>query len=111
MGIRRTAANRRRCNFPGCENETNSLHDISNQVRFKVVKRKKIYIPNGARSCEQHLSEIPWNLIGRNTIPQNSLNKFSAKQIEDLIQLLRNSGSNMVLEIPGEYNFDALEIY
>lgn len=89
-------ANRRRCSFPGCVAQ--QLHDITHQVRYKVMKHRKIFIPNGARACDQHLSEISWNVIDRNTVHQS---KYTANQLENLIELLRNSGSNMVTKIPG----------
>lgn len=98
LDIRRTAANRLRCTFPECENRTQRLHDFPRKVRFKVMKQRKIYIPDGARACDRHLSEIPWNTITNNTGQQS---KFSAKQIKDLIELLRNSGSKIVSKIPG----------
>lgn len=50
-----------------------------------------MYIPNGARACDLHLSEIPWNTIDRT----RQQNKFTAKQIEDLIELLIDSGSEV----------------
>lgn len=63
--------------------------------------RRNIYISKGARACDRHLNELSWNTIQRNV---NQRYKFSTKQIEDLIQLLRNSGSTTISETAGEYS-------
>lgn len=65
------------------------------------MKQTKIYIPNGARACDTHLSEILWSTIDRNTTQRS---KFTTKQIEDLIELLRDSGTK-VTNNPGLYFF------
>lgn len=68
------------------------------------MKLKKIYIPNTARACNQHL-DAAWNIVGHST---DGRYKFSTKQIEDLIQLLCNpSAPRVVSEIPGKYSFSA----
>lgn len=47
---------------------------------------KKLYIPAGARACNRHEFEDTWDI---NSI--GPIQRFSAKQIEDLINLLRDS--------------------
>lgn len=92
LRIQRTVSNRRRCTYPGCENK-GILHNVSRHVRFKAMKDKKIYIPNKARACVQHLNA--WDAIdgdaGRRT-------KFNAEQIEDMVQLICDSGPKNTLE-------------
>lgn len=96
LEIRKTTSNRFRCTFRGCSNR-NGLHNVSRQVRFTVMQQRKIYIPNMARVCNQHLN-ASWNTVGQGT---GQRYKFSKKQIEDLIQLLSNSSPRAVSHIPG----------
>lgn len=95
----RTPANRRRCTFPNC-NERDRLHNVKRKIRFKILKAKKICIPDGARVCEEHSQIDTWNNLNSNT---DQLTKFSAKQVEDMLQLLSDSGPKISLEIPGSY--------
>lgn len=96
LNIRKTQSYHGRCTFPGCENRT-QLHDVPRRFRIKVMKQTKTYIANGAKACDQHLSEMLWNTVDRNN---GQRYKFTTKQIEDLIQLLGDSGS-MVTKNPG----------
>lgn len=95
----RTPANRRRCTFPHCNN-TDRLHNVERKIRFKALKQNKICIPDGARVCEQHLQMNVWSALNGNT---EQLAKFSAKQVEDMIQLLTDSRSEIAPEFPGSY--------
>lgn len=92
LDIRESATYRVRCTFSGCGNRTQGLHDVTRQVRFNVMKHN-----NGARACNEHLLVGSWNNIG-NSI--NQRNRFSKQQIEDLIQLLRDSDSRKPSEFP-----------
>lgn len=96
LKIKRTSANRLRCTFPGCE-DRDSLHNIPKHVRFKAMKQKKIYIPREARACNQHMHN--WDTVIDTNIDRPM--KFNANQVDDMIQLLCNSGPKMVSEIPG----------
>lgn len=95
----KTATNRRRCTFPHCNN-MDRLHNVGQKIRFKVLKQTKICIPDGARVCEQHLQMNEWSTLNGHT---DHITKFSAKQVEDMIQLLTDSRSKIGSEFPGPY--------
>lgn len=97
----RTVLNRRRCTFPGCNTAIDRLHDIPRCVRFKVLKARKIYIPNKARACPYHMSENVWQTVEN----RNQKSKFTANQINDLIELLYDSSPKNVQYSPGIFRF------
>lgn len=90
LKIRKTSTYRRSCTFPGCSNRMHTIRDVPHQFRRNVMKQSKVYIPNGARACNTHLSEHLWRTVDRNITQRN---KFTTKQVEDLIELLSASNS------------------
>lgn len=93
----RTLASSRRCTFPYCNN-TDRLHHVERKIRFKALKENKICIPDGARVCEQHLQMNLWSTLMGNT---EQLTKFSAKHVEDMIELLTDTRLKIAPEFPG----------
>lgn len=52
------------------------------------------------------MSEMSWNRIENNI---NQRNRFSKQLIEDMVDLLRDSGTNILSEeVPGYYHFTSI---
>lgn len=99
LNFPRTLSSRVRCTFPGCKKTTSDrLYDASRSVRFKVMKERNIYIPVGARVCYKHLNPIEWKDI---ILQNKKMVKFTQRHVEDAIQLLCNSESNIDSKSPG----------
>lgn len=92
----RTVSNRRRCTFPGCT-RANELHDVPHFLRSKALKYR-VYIPKRSRACAQHMSEDTWNTVQGN----NRRSKFTANQINEMIELFCNSFSSNASNFLGE---------
>lgn len=79
LNYRKTIATHSRCTFPPCETPTDRLRLISRSTRFKAIKTRKLYIPEGSRACHRHFNDTNWDI---NSI--NSMEQFNQKQIEDM---------------------------
>lgn len=93
----RTVSNRQHCTFSGCT-QINGLRNAPRSIRLKALQNK-VYIPNQARVCTRHMSEDAWNTlhgVGRRT-------KFTAKQINEMIQLLTDSIKRNLCDSAGEF--------
>lgn len=101
MHFRKTLSHHSRCTFPKCNSPTDRLRCISRLTRFKALKTKNLCIPVGARACNRHGCENPWddNLIER----IGPIQRFNRKQIEDMINLLRDSAERNTPNKSGLY--------
>lgn len=90
--------NRRRCNFPGCTQSV-ELHDVPRALRLRALKNN-VYIPNRARVCARHNAQYMWNNVQGN----GRKDKFTEKQINEMIHLLCNSILRNVYDSPGIYH-------
>lgn len=88
LNVRRTSSSHSRCTFASCITPNDRLQNIPRSTRFKAIKTKKIYIPNGARACHYHISGDHFSA------DDLFLKKFTQIQIEALIDLLCDSSFN-----------------
>lgn len=102
MNFQRAAKNSRRCTFPGCIGR-DELHKISRHDRYNVMKRWKLYIPDGAKACNRHKFSNGWANV-QNTGRQ----WFSKNHIEDLIHMLCDTSRINISDTPGNYDLKKL---
>lgn len=74
-----------KCVFRSCTVKRN-LQNITPAVRFKILQNHRFYIPHGSRACEVHFKSKSW----KNTNNFRSVNRFNARHIENMIDLLRS---------------------
>lgn len=80
------------------------LHRVSQQMRHEILKLKRFYIPKNARACQMHSDFSVWAGISF----QNVQSKFTATQIEDMVDLLRSSPEPLqksVLDVKSDFEF------
>lgn len=94
LSIRKTNASHHRCTVRQCKIVEN-LRLISRSKRLKAMKANKVFIPCGARACNQHYSLQNWNI---NTQLEN---RFTRKQLEEMIDSLCEP-KNDVFNSPGK---------
>lgn len=72
------------CIFNTCQNTTR--HRIPETIKIHIFCEYKLYIPDGARVCGQHLESNSWE-----ELPQfcNVTHNFNAQQFSDVCDMLR----------------------
>lgn len=62
LDIFRCAYSHNNCAFQFCC-EKNGMHNITNIIRYGILKDKRFYIPIGTLACSKHIREQAWNNI------------------------------------------------
>ena len=50
LNIKRTAASRRKCNYPKCKNKQN-LSRIPKELRYQIAIEERVFIPFNVNAC------------------------------------------------------------
>lgn len=85
LNFLKSIASTRRCTFPECATATENLRDINRSDRLRALRLKKIYIPNRARVCSNHVEQNTW------VVNEDGEILFSQKQVQDLVELISNT--------------------
>ncbi|KAJ8710627.1 hypothetical protein PYW08_009142 [Mythimna loreyi] len=95
----RAPNNHRYCIFNNCAN--NTRHRIPNAIKVHIFCVYKLYIPDGARVCREHLEGNNWD-----ELPDfcNTTHDFNAAQFKDVCDMLRTTiqrGSRLDFSLHG----------
>ena len=96
LDIGRASYSQNTCVF-GC---SKGRYRISDSTRAQVAKYFRFYIPEGARVCEEH-NKNSWT-----EVPSTISHVFTADQVTDIINLLRNT---TISDEHSKINFDYFE--
>lgn len=100
LNIRRTSAHTGGCIFPCC-GSTETLTSIPKSIRITVMRTLRIFLPQRARVCKDHLGGIE---MWRTAILNEGVYKYNAKQVGDMINLLCSSTAQKILDAEGIYH-------
>ncbi|XP_072936633.1 uncharacterized protein [Epargyreus clarus] len=93
---KRAANTASHCIFPECT--SNSLHRVSDSLRFQILIDHKFYVPRHARICDNHVRSNLWGTLYES---QNSYSTFDAEHVEHVFSFLNqpNPDFNNVLSM------------
>lgn len=77
------------CVYSNCRYEANS--SIPEEIKVYLLSEYKLYIPQSARSCREHLRANMWDEL-RNSC--NTTNYFNSAQFDDICSILTRSVQN-----------------
>ncbi|XP_030027897.1 uncharacterized protein LOC115445672 isoform X2 [Manduca sexta] len=83
---RRAPHTHARCIFPSCNSKSQQL--VPDVIRVRLFSDHKYYISPGCRICRFHLESQSWSLLFE---ADNTQHSFSATQIEDFCELLKQN--------------------
>ncbi|XP_049887032.1 uncharacterized protein LOC126381621 [Pectinophora gossypiella] len=84
---KRVANTSRRCMYSGCQHI--DLHRVSFFLKVHLLVEHRVYIPQSARICSNHISANEWS-----SLYENGETIFTPDQLKDLIDTLRNAYKN-----------------
>lgn len=84
LKIKRTAASKRKCNFPTCK-EKEHLKTIPKEHRYRIAVEENVFIPHLAVSCVNHIEVNAWKQVAQ-LIEDNA--DYTKQYLEDMFQLL-----------------------
>lgn len=85
----RCAANKNRCIHGDCS-EKDDLICLTREFRSNILRTKRVYIPQHSHACEYHFENGLWDDI------ISMIFTYSANQIEDMVDLLRDHRCDIV---------------
>lgn len=76
----------RRCLFNHCQNSTR--HRIPDTIKLHMLCEYKLFIPDAARVCRQHLESNIWDELPQSC---NTTNRFNTEQFTAVCDMLRSA--------------------
>lgn len=99
----RCSSSRRHCVFRKCKNPERRL--IPNEIREKLLRDYKFYLPRDNRVCQHHLQLNSWHDLCSPPSTSDKKYKFNTKQIEDMFSMVQTKES-ADLDFNNVLNFD-----
>lgn len=87
LNIRRARISSTRCCISTCDKRIpEPLHVIPKDIRYKILKTKRFFVPATSRACNLHSDYSIWPTMNIS----EEMSSFNASQIEEMVDLLRS---------------------